>query len=117
MAIDKLAKIQFYEGIDEPVVPEIRLTRGNNGTTGQAIFKFEKPQALSSISSGEITGMRMIDSEGEISTKEVKVKFVDGDPLYLEGTYIWKTKSDFERFMRFANSYAKTNGLGYSEKK
>ena len=117
MAVDKLAKIQFYDGVDEPVVPEIRLTRGNDGSTGQAIFMFEKPQALSSISSGEITGMRMIDSEGEILTREVKVKFVDGDPKYLEGTYIWKNKSDFDRFMRFANSYAKSNGLGYSEKK
>ena len=117
MVANKLAKIQFYDGIDEPVVPEIRLTRGNDGTTGQAIFIFEKPQALSSISSGEITGMKLIDSEGEISTREVKVKFIDGDPLILEGTYIWKTKPDFDRFMRFANSYAKSNGLGYSEKK
>jgi len=117
MAVDKKAKIQFYDGVDEPVVPEIRLTRGNDGTTGQAIFIFEKPQALSSITDGEITGMRMIDSEGEILTREVKVKFVDGDPMYLEGIYIWKTKPDFDRFMRFANSYAKSNGLGYSEKK
>ena len=117
MAENTLAKIQFYDGIDEPVVPEIRLTRGNDGTTGQAIFIFEKPQALSSIADGEITGMRMIDSEGEISTREVKVKFVDGEAIFLEGTYVWKTKSDFDRFMRFANSYAKSNGLGYSEKK
>ena len=116
MAENNLAKIQFYEGTDEPVVPEIRLTRGNDGTTGQAIFIFEKPQALSSIADGEITGMRMIDAEGEILTREVKVKFVDGEPMYLEGTYIWKTKNDFDRFMRFANSYAKSNGLGYSEK-
>ena len=117
MAENNLAKIQFYEGTDEPVVPEIRLPRGNDGTTGQAIFIFEKPQALSSIADGEITGMRMIDAEGEILTIEVKVKFVDGEPMFLEGTYIWKTKSDFDRFMRFANSYAKSNGLGYSEKK
>ena len=117
MAENKLARIQFYVGTDEPVVPEIRLTRGNDGTTGQAIFIFEKPQALSSIADGEITGMRMIDAEGEILTREVKVKFVDGEPMFLEGTYIWKTKSDFDRFMRFANSYAKSNGLGYSEKK
>ncbi len=117
MAENKQAKIQFYDSVDEPVVPEIRLTRGNDGTTGQAIFTFENPQALSSVSSGEITGMRMIDSEGEILTREVKVKFVDGEPMYLEGTYIWKTKTDFDRFMRFANSYAKSNGLGYSEKR
>ena len=117
MAENKLAKIQFYDGIDEPVVPEIRLTRSKDGTTGQAFFIFEKPQALSSITSGEITGMKLIDSEGEILTREVKVKFVDGDPIFLEAKYIWKNIADFERFMRFANSYAKSNGLGYSESK
>ena len=116
MSSNKTTKIQFYDGIDEPVVPEIRLTRSNDGTTGQAFFIFEKPQALSSITSGEITGMKLIDSEGEILTREVKVKFVDGDPIFLEAKYIWKNKNDFERFMRFANSYAKSNGLGYSEK-
>ena len=62
MAENNLAKIQFYEGTDEPVVPEIRLTRGNDGTTGQAIFIFEKPQALSSISDGEITGCLLYTS-------------------------------------------------------
>ena len=116
MSANKEAKIQFYEGIDEPVVPEIRLTRGKDGTTGQAVFVFERPQALSSITSGEITGMRMIDSEGEILTREVKVRFVDGEPLFLEALYTWRQTTDFERFMRFANSYAKSNGLGYSEK-
>ena len=49
MTKNKIAKIQFYEGTDEPVVPEIRLTRSKDGTTGQALFLFEKPQALSSI--------------------------------------------------------------------
>ena len=117
MAANKLSKIQFYDGVDEPVVPEIRLTRGKDGTTGQAIFLFEKPQALSSITSGEITGMRMIDSEGELLTRDVKVRFVDGEHIFLEAVYIWKKTSDFERFMRFANSYAKSNGLGYSENK
>ena len=117
MTTNKLSKIQFYKGVDEPVVPEIRLTRSKDGTTGQAFFTFEKPQALSSITSGEITGMRMIDSEGEISTREVKVRFVDGAPIFLEAIYVWKNTQDFERFMRFANSYAKSNGLGYSENK
>ena len=117
MSSNKYAKIQFYEGVDEPVIPEIRLTRSKDGSAGQAFFLFEKPQALSSITSGEITGMRMIDSEGEIFTREIKVKFVDGDPIFLESVYTWKNTSDFDRFMRFANSYAKSNGLGYSEKK
>ena len=116
MTANKKAIIQFYEGTDEPVVPEIRLTR-RRWNYRASLFLFEKPQALSSITSGEITGMRMIDEEGEISTREVKVKFVDGEPIFLEAVYIWKNSSDFERFMRFANSYAKSNGLGYSEKK
>jgi len=42
MSTNKTAKIQFYEGTDEPVVPEIRLTRSKDGTTGQALFLFEK---------------------------------------------------------------------------
>ena len=41
MTSNKTAKIQFYEGTDEPVVPEIRLTRSKDGTTGQALFLFE----------------------------------------------------------------------------
>jgi len=116
MTPSKEAKIQFYEGVNEPVVPEIRLTRDKNGTTGQAVFIFEKPQALSKLSSGEITGMKLIDEEGELMTKEVKARFVDGSPTFIEAIYSWRNNTDFERFMRFANSYAKSNGLGYSEK-
>ena len=115
MSANKLSKIQFYEGIDEPVVPDIRLTRGKDGTTGQAIFLFKNPQALSSITSGEITGMRMIDTEGELLTRDVKVRFVDGEPIFLEAVYIWKKAMDFDRFMRFAKRYAKSNGLRYSD--
>ena len=117
MAPSKEAKIQFYEGVNEPVVPEIRLTRGKDGQTGQAFFIFEKPQALSSLSSGEIVGMKMVDEEGEILTKEVKARFVDGKATFIEARYTWRNTNDFERFMRFANSYAKSNGLGYSENK
>ena len=40
------ASIQFFRGIDEPVVPDIRLTRSRDGRTGQATFVFEQPQAL-----------------------------------------------------------------------
>ena len=116
MTPNKEATIQFYEGVNEPVVPEIRLTRGKDGSTGQAVFIFEKPQALSKLSSGEINGMKMIDGEGELLTKEVKARFVDGSPTFIEAIYSWRNSEDFERFMRFANSYAKSNGLGYSEK-
>jgi Psb28 protein. len=40
------AAIQFFRGTDEPVVPDIRLTRSRDGRTGQAMFVFEEPDAL-----------------------------------------------------------------------
>ena len=39
------AAIQFFRGVDEPVVPDIRLTRSRDGRTGQALFVFEEPDA------------------------------------------------------------------------
>ncbi|WP_010316865.1 photosystem II reaction center protein Psb28, partial [Synechococcus sp. CB0205] len=42
-----MAAIQFFPGVDEPVVPDIRMTRSRDGRTGQAIFVFDQPQALS----------------------------------------------------------------------
>jgi len=110
-----LATIQFLRGTDEKTVPEIRLTRSRDGRTGQAIFLFEEPQALDPDAMGEITGMTMIDEEGELVTREVSARFVNGSPNALEAKYVWKTQTDFDRFMRFAERYAKSHGLGYSE--
>ena len=56
-----------------------------------------------------------VDEEGEMVTREVNGKFVNGIPSALEATYTWKTEEDFERFMRFAQRYADSNGLGYSQ--
>ena len=113
----KVATIEFFKGIDEPVVPEIRLTRSRDGRTGQAIFIFEQPEALSPEVTEAITGMSMVDEEGELVTREVKARFVNGNPNALEATYIWKSEVDFQRFMRFAERYANCHGLGYSENK
>ena len=57
----------------------------------------------------------MVDEEGEMVTREVNGKFVNGKPSALEATYTRKTEVDFERFMRFAQRYAAANGLGYSQ--
>ena len=109
------AAIQFFRGVDEPVVPDIRLTRSRDGRTGQATFVFEQPQALAPETFGNIGGMWMVDEEGEMVTREVNGKFVNGKPSALEATYTWKTEQDFERFMRFAQRYADANDLGYSQ--
>ncbi len=109
------ATIQFFRGTDETSVPEIRLTRSRDGRTGQAIFVFEQPDALQTETIGEIAGMILIDQEGELITREVKARFVNGNPSALEAVYSWKSELDFQRFMRFAERYAKSHGLGYSE--
>ncbi|WP_392349685.1 photosystem II reaction center protein Psb28 [Parasynechococcus sp.] len=109
------AAIQFFRGVNEPVVADIRLTRSRDGRTGQATFVFEQPQALAPETLGAIAGMWMVDEEGSMVTREVNGKFINGKPSALEATYTWKTLEDFERFMRFAERYAASNGLGYSQ--
>ena len=108
------AAIQFFRGTDEPVVPDIRLTRSRDGRTGQAMFVFEEPDALAPEAMGDITGMFMVDEEGELVTREVKARFVNGKASALEATYTWKSTADFERFMRFAQRYAESHELGFS---
>ena len=108
------AAIQFFRGVDEPVVPDIRLTRSRDGRTEQATFRFEQPAAIAPETMADITGMWMVDEEGEMVTREVNGKFVNGKASALEATYSWKSEQDFERFMRFAQRYADANGLGYS---
>ena len=111
-----MAAIQFFRGVDEPVVADIRMTRSRDGRTGQAMFVFEQPQALSPETLGDIGGMYILDEEGQLVTRDVNARFVNGKPAALEATYTWKTLEDFERFMRFAERYAETNGLGFAKK-
>jgi photosystem II protein len=108
------AAIQFFRGVDEPVVPDIRLTRSRDGRTGQALFVFEEPDALAPETMGDITGMFLVDDEGEMVTREVKARFVNGRASAIEATYTWKTNEDFERFMRFAQRYAEGHDLGFA---
>ena len=110
-----MAKIQFSKGIDEPVVPEVKLTRSRSGDSGTATFLFENPQAFREDSTEEITGMYMIDKEGEIVTREVKGIFVNGKPEKVEAIHLMKSAEEWDRFMRFMNSYAEENGLGLSK--
>ena len=111
-----MAKIQFSRGIDEKVVPEVRLTRSRSGDTGTATFLFENPNALDNGSTEEITGMYMIDEEGEIITREVKGKFDNGKPEKIEAIYLIKSSQDWDRFMRFMERYAQENDMDLNKK-
>ena len=109
--------IQFFNGIDEKVIPEIRLTKSIDGQTGQAFFRFDSPQALLSDNFKEIQGMYLIDEEGQITIREINVAVSKKDGKYtaIEAVYCWRSEKDFNRFMRFASRYAKENGLAYEE--
>lgn len=112
-----MAQIQFSRGITEEVVPDVRLTRSRDGSQGTATFYFENPKALDITSTENITGMYMIDEEGEIVTREVKGKFVNGQPTALEAILLIKSPDEWERFMRFMERYAQDNGLEFSKSK
>ena len=109
--------IQFFNGIDEKVIPQIRLTKSKDGSAGQAFFRFDGPESLSSENFKDIQGMYLIDEEGLITTREINIAVSKKNGKYtaIEAVYCWRSEKDFNRFMRFANRYAKQNGLAYEE--
>tara|TARA_Y100001968_G_scaffold183133_1_gene167784 strand:- start:49770 stop:50132 length:363 start_codon:yes stop_codon:yes gene_type:complete len=113
------ASIQFFQGIEEIVIPEIRLSKSKNGNTGQAVFTFKNPSVLISENFKEINGMYLLDEEGTITVKEINVAVSKKNGKYtaLQAIYTWNSKQGFERIMRFANRYAQEKGLQYQEKK
>lgn len=110
-----MAQIQFSRGLNEEVIPDVRLTRARDGSNGTATFYFQNPAALMSETPEGITGMYLIDEEGELSTREVKAKFINGQPEALEALYIMKSAEEWDRFMRFMERYAEEHGLGFSK--
>jgi photosystem II 13kDa protein len=110
-----MAHIQFSKGITEEIVPDVRLTRSRSGQSGTATFIFQNPRALDSSSTEEITGMYLIDEEGEIVTREVKGKFVNGKADALEALLIMKSEEEWDRFMRFMERYAEEKGLEFGK--
>ncbi|NEQ32554.1 MAG: photosystem II reaction center protein Psb28 [Leptolyngbya sp. SIO4C5] len=110
-----MAQIQFKQGVTEEVIPDVRLTRAPDGSDGTATFYFDNPKALTTDEGGEITGMYLIDEEGELSSREVKARFVNGEPVGIEAVYVMKSVEAWERFMRFMNRYAEQNGLGFTK--
>ena len=110
-----MAQIQFARGVDEEVIPEVRLTRSKDGSNATATFYFQNPKVLSEGSTQEVTGMYMIDEEGEISTREVKGKFINGKPEAIEALYLMKSTDEWDRFMRFMERYAQEHDLGFEK--
>nr|YP_010277187.1 photosystem II protein Psb28 [Thalassionema nitzschioides]UHY40710.1 photosystem II protein Psb28 [Thalassionema nitzschioides] len=111
------AKIQFIKGLDEKVLPDVRLTRSRDGSTGTATFRFKNPTIFDKDTTrqGKVTGMYLIDKEGTLETRDVSAKFVKGKPQAIESIYIMKNCEEWDRFMRFMERYGKTNGLVFTK--
>ena len=110
-----MAHIEFARGVVEEIIPDVRLTRSPDGSDGTATFYFENPKALSPEEGVEVTGMYMVDEEGELVTREVKGKFINGEPAGIEALFVMKSVEEWDRFMRFMNRYAEQNGLGFTK--
>jgi photosystem II protein len=110
-----MAAIQFSRGVTEDVVPDIRVTRSRSGDTGTATFYFDSPTIFNDGNTQEVTGMYLVDEEGEIVTREVKGKFVNGKPTAIEAILVMRSADEWERFIRFMDRYAEENGLGLTK--
>jgi photosystem II protein len=110
-----MATIQFAQGLNEITIPDVRLTRSRSGESGTATFVFIHPQILEKSSTEDITGMYLVDEEGELVTREVKARFVNGKPEALEAIYVMKSAAEWDRFIRFMDRYAEEHGLELSK--
>ena len=77
-------QIQFVRGLEEKCVPQVKLTRARDGSSGTATFLFDNPNVFdaSTASQGDVTGLFMSDEEGEISTTDVNARFSNGKVSY-----------------------------------
>lgn len=109
--------IQFIRGTDEQIIPDVSLTRSRDGTNGVATFIFDQPSVFdSSRELGDITGLYLIDEEGVLQSVDVSAKFVNGKPAKIEARYVMRNTREWDRFMRFMERYAESNGLGFVKK-
>ncbi|MFN3926074.1 MAG: photosystem II reaction center protein Psb28 [Pseudanabaenaceae cyanobacterium] len=110
------AVIQLSRGINEEAT-NVKITRSRDGSVSIATFSFEqpncwnpdRPEAL------EITGMFMLDEEGEISTRNVSAKYMNGKLTRVEAVYKMQGEAEWQRFLRFMNRYAEANGMGFTK--
>jgi photosystem II protein len=110
------AKIQLTRGIDEEA-SDVKMTRAKDGSNGTATFIFKEPKCTNEENQvlTDITGMFMTDDEGELVTRNVNAKFINGKPAGIEAIYIINSPQEWERFLRFMNRYAEANGMDFNK--
>ncbi|MGQ9837958.1 MAG: photosystem II reaction center protein Psb28 [Cyanobacteriota bacterium] len=101
-----MARIEFSPGIKE-VPTNVRVLKSKTGKRGSAIFRFEDVNS----DTQSIFGMTMIDEEGELTTRDIKAKFLNGEFKALEVTYDMQNEAEWERFLRFMERFSASNGM------
>lgn len=92
------SSIQFIKGIKEPSVPDVKLTRARDGSSGTAMFTFNQPSVFEASSElGDITGLYLVDDEGTLQTVDVQAKFVNGKPDRIEAKYTMRSSFEWDR--------------------
>jgi photosystem II 13kDa protein len=111
------AKIELARSIEEEAT-DVKITRSKDGATSTATFYFAEPTCMNEenqTSNNPILGMFMIDEEGELVTRNVNAKFINGKSAGVEAIYKMDGELEWERFMRFMNRYAEANGMGFNK--
>ncbi|MEM8778283.1 MAG: photosystem II reaction center protein Psb28 [Cyanobacteria bacterium P01_G01_bin.49] len=114
--------IEFFVGLSEELT-NVSLRRSKQTGIRNILMIFEKLKSLEkfqSYTTQTYGDLRLIDSEGEISVKPSSLKIIwggdEGDELKrVECGFEIEQDDHWERFMRFMNRYADSNGMGYQD--
>jgi photosystem II Psb28-2 protein len=114
--------IQFFEGISEEL-SNVSLRRSRDTGMRSVLMTFNSLKALEKFNSFTkrfSNSMVLTDEEGVIRVEPSSVQFVfsgpEGDDLQRVECKFEISREDYwERFMRFMNRYAASNGMAYSE--
>jgi len=109
--------IQFIRGINEIVIPVIKLTKSKNGKTGTATFVFIEPKILQISSFQLLEGLYLLIEGKQIYTSDIKIFFKLGKPFLIKAIFIFKNSFEWFQFLTFMNIYSKEIGLFFSENK
>jgi photosystem II Psb28-2 protein len=117
-----LPSIQFFEGIPEALT-NVSLRRDRRSGTRIVCMTFEELRSIAQFKSFRnrfSQGMKLTDEEGVITVEPSSVKFYfsgpEGDDFdRLECKFEIHQDDHWQRFIRFMNRYAATNGMEYGE--
>lgn len=94
---------------------QIRLTRSRDNTTGTAVFKFNLNDIIQSswLKTNQINSLILNNNTFRLQTKNLKLIFVNGQPKFLYGIFIFKNVFAWNKFSKFMQKYKKNSQLTF----